>query len=338
MKRILAITIGIPVVVLFALTTVDAQVADVPLSIAYQGHLTDAGGIDYQGNVQMELRLYDSLISGLGQDISNLHVKYAESHASVNVERGNFVIDIGMGVPRSAAWTGLPFDALVQTESLYVELWINGERLSPRMRLGAVPAAVRVQHAKYADTIVNLGTIQADDMPAYGASKITSAQFSETQIPNLDASIISNTSKLRTEHLPLEIPVSRFAATGTLAPSLFSNLDPAMITSGILDTGLFPQGDIIMVGEFAIKVGTLANGQHLFAPTGFEYSECRYMISPIETSGAVEGIDTLVSYLEPGTEAVNNYTCDVYGGCSDATTDVHCTAHYMMLCKKGGWL
>lgn len=323
MKRIFAI-----VMMLSIAGVAHAAVAPVPAAIPYQGHLTDAAGVDVAETLAVEVRLYDSLIAGIGQPISNNHVIYAESHPAVSVDGGKFGIAIGEGVPLDSAWSGLPVDRMIESESVYLELWVDGERLTPRQQLGSVPAAIRAGHAKFADEIADLGEISAAMMPAYDASRIASGTFESAQIPNLNAGIIEGT--LAAGRIP-NLSVSNFAETGELSSSLFAALDAATITDGVLGVERFNPANIMEFGDFAIATGTLTHGQHLNLPSEFDPAECGVVLSTSETVGAVEGIDRWDMYLNPST---GNLFCQIYEkwqGTGDTDT---CNAHYLAVCKK----
>jgi hypothetical protein len=284
--------------------------------------------VDITDTLAVEVRLYDSLIAGIGQPISNGHVIYAESHSAVSVDGGRFALSIGEGMPLDSAWSGLPVDRMIESESVYLELWFGGERLSPRQRLGSVPAVMRAGHAKFADEVADLGEITEAMMPAYDASRIASGTFGESQIPNLDAGIIEGT--LAVGRIP-NLSVSNFAEAGELSSTLFEALDAATITDGILGVERFNPASIMEFGDFAIATGTLTHGQHLNLPSEFDPSDCGVVLSTSETVGAVEGIDRWDMYLDSST---GNLFCQIYEkwqGTGDTET---CNAHYLAVCKK----
>lgn len=327
MKGLLTISV-IAAAALVVPITAGAQVADIPASIPYQGHLTDAGGIDISGTVTVEARLYDSLIAGLGQPVTNLHVIYAETHPAVAVEKGNFRIAIGDGAPLTAP---LAIDELIANESVYLELRVNGELMTPRQRLGSVAAAFRANRARYADDIVNLGMIPSERMPAYSAARLTEGTLAAARVPGLSAAVV--TGSLAQSNLPTSIDVGKFSTTDNLSEAMLAGLSADKIASGIVETNLLPMGELFDFGDVVIKIGTLIHGQHLIPPPGFDLaSQCHYSVSVMETSGAVEGIDKMIVHVS---DATGNFVCRVCGGWDDNIDDcIMCNAHYMMLCKR----
>jgi hypothetical protein len=313
-----------------------AQVADVPLAIPYEGHLTDAGGMNLNADVQIEVRLYDSVIAGLGQGVSNLHVVYAEMHPTVTVEGGNFRIGIGEGTPLDAKWTGLNTTPLIEKENVYLELWINGERLNPRQRLGSIPAATKVQHAKYADELVNMPEITEAMMPTYPASKITSGIFLETQIPNLPASRI--TGMLAAGQLP-EIPISKFSTAGaSFDMSQLGNLTASKITSGTVELDRLPQNTYLTTEEFTTQlVGDIGgkSGDYYALPSGFGASDCLTIFSPVDAR-PVEGIDRLDMWMNPSGTLYCTVNEKPNNDQSDNTLE-DCKTLALTLCKTGGF-
>jgi hypothetical protein len=299
-------------------------------SIPYQGHLASVSGVDLDAAVSIEVRLYDSLIGGIGEGVANAHVIYAEQHGAVEVKDGVFRIGIGEGAPLDAKWTALPADDLIARERAYLELWVNDERLSPRQRVGSLPAAMHAERAKFVDELKTLPAITSDMIPNYDAGKISSGTFSIAQMPTLDASIIEDA--LLENHIPA-LDVGKFAVSGTLpVERLGSNYSASKITSGEIGVGLLPSNGFLVMGDIAVGSGVLTNGQHLNMPTGFVPAQCSFVFSPTETSGAVEGIDCQRTKLN----ASGNLECEVWEK-SDCSGDrAYCNAMYMAVCKREG--
>lgn len=307
-----------------------ATSANAAQSIPYQGHLTDAGGIDLDATVSIEVRLYDSLIGGIGDGVTNLHVVYAERHPAVQVSDGVFRIGIGEGTPLDAKWSALPVDDLISRERVYLELWVGGERLTPRQRMGSLPAAIHAKKAKFADELESLPAITSDMIPNYDASKITSGTFADSQMPTLDASIIEDA--LLASHIPA-LDVSKFAVSGTLpVDRLGSNYSASKITSGEIGVGHLPSNGFYVMGDIAVGSGVLSNGQHLNLPSGFVLGQCSVVISPTETAGAVEGIDCQKTLLN----ASGNLECEVWEKSDCSGDKAYCNAMYMAVCKREG--
>ncbi len=308
-----------------------ASIATAATAIPYQGHLTDAAGLDLSATVPVEVRIYDSLIAGIGQDISNSHVIYAERHSAVSVAGGLFNLAIGEGSPLDPKWTGLPVDALSEKENVYLELWIDGERLSPRQRMGSTAAAVRAARAIMADSLESLPTIKPEMVPAYDASKITSGQFGAAQVPPLDAGYFT-AGKVAPSSLAT-LPASKFsvgAGKPTLAADrLPHNLDASKIAGGQLPIERFPAG-LQLSSNFTFGMGTLANHRMLPFPSGYDPdTQCKYLVTlgNMEAS-AEDGMD----YLGVGLDGSHVLNCD-YSAQGDGENH-ECAANYMYVCKK----
>lgn len=306
-----------------------AALAQAAQSIPYQGHLTDAGGIDLEATVPVEVRLYDSLIAGIGQGVTNSHVIYAENHAAVSVANGVFRIGIGDGTPLDAKWTGLPADELAGKEGAYLELWIDGERLSPRQRLGAMPAVIESQYAKYADTLTSIPQITAEMMPAYDASKITSGQFASSQLPLLPTSAFTK-GTLNPNTIPA-LDASKFYV-GNGAPKL----SPAMVAHSIAadkiaGDALLPDRlplQLLRDEDLAVGVGTLAHHQMVAIPPDFVKDDCRMSVSVASFPGTAEdGLSMLNVELDD--DAVLTCTYD-----GNDTEPKECSANFLYICKK----
>lgn len=329
MKRIHA-TLLIATFLLVA-TSAAAQIS-VPKSISYQGHLTNAGGIDLNDDLPIEVRLYDSLIAGMGSGVDNSHVIYAEMHPAVHVEDGIFRLKIGEGAPLDAKWTELPIDALATKENVYLELWIDGERLSPRQRMGSVPAVIKAQHAKYADELTTIPTITADMMPAYGAGKITSGTFATSQIPSLSTGHFP-TGTISASLIP-SLSTSKFLV-GSGHPKLSTSRLPTSISankiSGIsLSPDRFPNS-ILMNDDVSIGSGTIAHNEMIVLPEEYGSGECQISISlSVMKESAENGMDQ----LDVSINGSNIVTCK-YRSISDSGREKLCDANYIYVCIKG---
>ncbi|RKZ33368.1 hypothetical protein DRQ33_04380 [bacterium] len=128
------------------MTTVSADPA-ISKYINYQGKITDSTGVAVNDTVSIIFRIYDT--PTLGSPL------WTETHPEVGVTRGLFDVILGKITPLD-----IPFDT-----SYFMELIVDGEVLSPRVELNAVPYAFR---ALYADS-VNLDTlsnyVRLDDLP-----------------------------------------------------------------------------------------------------------------------------------------------------------------------------
>ena len=114
-----------------------AAAQSVPQLLSYQGRLADntAQREPVSGTLPMEFRIYGS---PAGSDLL-----WQESWSGVAVEDGVFSVLLGSHVP-------LPEDLFSGTTSIYLELVVMGETLTPRQRLSSVP------FAQVADTLDGL--------------------------------------------------------------------------------------------------------------------------------------------------------------------------------------
>ena len=104
--------------------------AEPPFTTSYQGHLQDANGQPISGSVIITAGIWDAAVAG-----SRL---YHESHSAVSLDQGLFSLLIGTGTLLEGAFDPSTF----QGSARYLELTINGETLSPRRPIGAVPYAL----------------------------------------------------------------------------------------------------------------------------------------------------------------------------------------------------
>lgn len=330
MKRQFTITILTLAVMLVVVLPAKAQVVDIPAAILYQGHLTDAGGIDISGTVQIEVRLYDSLIAGIGQPVTNSHITYAETHAAVAVDDGNFRIAIGDGVPLDAKWIVLPLEALAEKEGIYLELWINDERLSPRQRMGSVPAVLRAKYAKYADSLTSIPTLTEEMVPAYDAEKVGSGVFIQSQIPNLSPAQF-NTGTLSPSAIP-GLPADKFIVdVNHKIPRerLPHTLSASIVAGTALPVERFPAG-LLLDANVAIGSGVISDHEMLMLPADFTPGQCHIVLSAANLAQTAEdGLQNLTMTLD-GSNVVN---C-TYFGSEHVDTPAPCSATYLYMCKK----
>lgn len=107
----------------------------------YQGHLADATGTVLSGHYNMSFTLFDEVEGG------NI-VWGPEAHSAVPVQNGVFHVAIG-----SLTDGGVP--ATIWGAQRYIEIVVDGEAMSPRELVQAVPIA------QTALTVVNGGVTQA---------------------------------------------------------------------------------------------------------------------------------------------------------------------------------
>ncbi len=123
-------------VLLFAMLVVSGIVAGsayaaVPMLLSHQGRLLDASDQPVTGTQDITFRIYETEMGGAPL--------WSEPHLDVPVDNGLFHVTLGGSVTISG-------DLLVTGGTLQTERWleivVEGEVLTPRMRLGSTPYAV----------------------------------------------------------------------------------------------------------------------------------------------------------------------------------------------------
>ncbi len=121
---------------MFIFITTAILLAAVPRTMNYQGKLTNSEGVAYNGDFTMTFKLYNSESGGTEL--------WSETHASVSISKGLFDVRLGEINPIE-----LPFDT-----TYWLEIEVDGEVLSPRIKLSSVGYAYR---AAIADSALNAG-------------------------------------------------------------------------------------------------------------------------------------------------------------------------------------
>ena len=117
-----------------------AAYAGVPGQVNFQGLLLDAAGDPVTGSADFDFALFASETGGTAV--------WTESHVGVAVQDGVYQVALGETTPLTPG--------LLAGGSLYLEITIDSETLSPRQRLLAVPYAVRADTAENADSVNGL--------------------------------------------------------------------------------------------------------------------------------------------------------------------------------------
>ncbi len=113
----------------------------------YQGRLLDDVGVPVDGNVNFQVRIWDSLNSGV--------LKYQEDHNGVTVNDGVYSFLVGTQV-KTGGDSEWDID-LWNASEIYLELVVNGEALSPRTRIAAAPYAYQANLALTTNNALALG-------------------------------------------------------------------------------------------------------------------------------------------------------------------------------------
>lgn len=117
--------------------------AEVPGQVNFQGVLVGVDGEPIQGPVDLIFTLYDSPSDGTAV--------WTESQNSIAVQGGVYEVALGSVLPLDAA--------VLANAPLHLEVTVDGETLSPRFPLLAVPYAIKAQEAQTAHELIDLGGV-----------------------------------------------------------------------------------------------------------------------------------------------------------------------------------
>lgn len=115
----------------------------------YQGRLLDNAGIPVTGSYNFKVRIYDALTGGV--------LKFSEQQNSIVVNDGVYSFLVSTGTGSTGSWD----INLWNTPSLYLEIEVNGQTLTPRHLLAAAPFAFQANLALTTNNALALGGISA---------------------------------------------------------------------------------------------------------------------------------------------------------------------------------
>jgi hypothetical protein len=118
----------------------------VPGQINFQGLLLDSGGQPVNGAVSLSFTLYDAETHGTAL--------WTESHTGVQVLDGVYDVALGSLTPIAAE--------VLAAGSVWVEVMVGGEKLTPRKQVLAVPYALR---AETAETALSADSVATPPIP-----------------------------------------------------------------------------------------------------------------------------------------------------------------------------
>ena len=119
------------------LPIVDLAMADVPKHFSYQGFLKDGNNNPREGSVNLVIEFYDADSQG--------NLLFSEEFNDIGLDDGVYSIQIGMGTILSGAITDLINS---QTNELWLAESIDGQALTPRIRIGSSLFALKARHAE----------------------------------------------------------------------------------------------------------------------------------------------------------------------------------------------
>jgi hypothetical protein len=191
--------------------------AQVPHDMAYQGILTDAVGAPLTGPVDLVLSIWD-----LPSDGSPL---YTETHEGVVIDSfdGSFLVQLGQGTTDPNSTSAFDSSLFKNGPNRYLEVQVglvDGEVLTPRQMIGAVPYALVAEDVVTDPATSTVGALIAAaqttaanaQATADAASLIVDTQLSEAEvvafIANNGFAIETDLSALveRTEALENPVP------------------------------------------------------------------------------------------------------------------------------------
>lgn len=111
--------------------------SSVPGQVNFQGMLEDNNGQPVTGSVNLDFALYDALTNGTQL--------WAESQSGVSVSSGIYSVALGSVTPLTSA--------VLDSGSVFLEITVEGEVLSPRQQLLAVPYALKAETAVDAENV-----------------------------------------------------------------------------------------------------------------------------------------------------------------------------------------
>ncbi len=154
---------GIMILTIFSLIIVNTLALAVPMTINYQGKLTDPNGSVLNGEYQMSFSLFNTDTNGTAL--------WSEQQ-TVTLINGIYNVQLGAVNPLSAS--------IFDNDALFLEVGIESETLLPRHKLASVAFAIRAQEAE------TVGGIPVEDLVTETEfdTKITTQVFTDDQIPD----------------------------------------------------------------------------------------------------------------------------------------------------------
>jgi len=118
----------------------------------YQGRLLNDSGVPVTGSYNFVVRVYDAATSGT--------LKYQENHNGVSVDDGVYAFLVGTQTKTGgdSTWSVELWNCC---STLFLEIVVNGEILSPRHRLAAAPFAFQANLALTTNNALALGGVSA---------------------------------------------------------------------------------------------------------------------------------------------------------------------------------
>jgi len=141
----------------------------------YQGRLLDNTGIPLTGSYNFKVRIYDAISGGT--------LKFSENQNSVAVDDGVYSFLISTGTSPTGTWD----INLWNTPSLYLEIEVNSQILTPRQLLASAPFAFQANLALTTNNALALGGVSASQYNNTLASICTSGKGKWLELANAGA-------------------------------------------------------------------------------------------------------------------------------------------------------
>ncbi|MFA6567732.1 MAG: hypothetical protein WCS96_05925 [Victivallales bacterium] len=146
---------GIVVMILLFVFSVPSFAA--PGTILYSGKLLDASGNIINGNVDMTVTVYDALVAGTALYVDR---NTAGLGNPITVTDGIYSVVVGDDAGGGGTYPNLP-QSLASSDTLFLQITIGADDLSPREKLQAVPYAVNSGSSSAANATRELTNLQA---------------------------------------------------------------------------------------------------------------------------------------------------------------------------------
>lgn len=203
------------------LLIISGLIAQTPLLINYQGHLTDENGDPRIGSFTVQFAIYNDEAAG--------SLLWSENHPGLFVTNGLLNVLLGSVTP-------FPSDLFSGTDLRYLQISVGAETLTPRQRITSVAYAIHAHEADSAGTI-------ADD--SIVPSKIMNGAITGPKIFN---------GAVGTAKIEDDAVTSAKIADGTIATGDIAN---NAVTSAKIASGAVGSAQIL---DGSITAGDLATG------------------------------------------------------------------------------
>ena len=299
------------------------------VTINFQGQMVDFMDRPYDGAVTVEALFYNSPMR------QPTDLIYAEEFTNVDVDHGIFRIPLLSGTPLEG--TSPSIDLLTAQIQLYADIKVNGAAFLEAWPVGSQFAAIRAEHAVSADTLRQPLSLSAGDIPQHRAGLISSGVLNITRLPSIPGTrVADDPATPQNDTFPVSM-VPPFDAskvtTGSFDTSAFqSGISAEWFTTGTLSE-LLVSYEAMQKRDVGIRMGEASNGTAVQIPSGFNRTQCTWMVSLKhfnEDVGGEAGIDHLQVLADSNGVVSCVFDTDTGGGPPTRP----CTANYLTICKK----